>query len=396
MREKTYYEILGVGNYATKAEIELAYQNKLFKTESVNKAYALLTHDIGRKNYDKKLLKEEEQKSYYEVLGVPTTATSKEITLAYDKVKAKKDISEEELKSAKKAYNTLQNPKKRSKYNINLGFAKLEKEAKLKLTTDISNIINSKPDFYVEYDNEKRQYMVKRVKEKIKTLTDERKEIRSSEDELTKAQEARLAKIESDLKIMRKEQSELKKGLVINYRRQMHIRKYENKIELINKQIDMLKSEKNIDGNYYRMKLSHLVDQLEMAQYLLKSWQLGRGQTEKEKVMENGKEVEEETKGVGLEQTPISKILYSSIERMNNIDSQLKKKDISNMAKIKLNIKRGFWKYIKAFSSGTIKLETAIELKIKDMAYFAPDYIGALNATEKELEERLEEARRVK
>ncbi|MBR6690442.1 MAG: hypothetical protein IKL65_03835 [Bacilli bacterium] len=182
-----------------------------------------------------------------------------------------------------------------------------------------------------------------------------------------------------------------------NYYREIYIAKYQNKIKFLEKQIELLQSQKSHDTFSYRMSLSNIVAQMEKAQEEISKWEMGKKETfDTKKVKIAGIEIKIPIKGKGNEYTLISDTLAGSIERIEELENELKRKDISNISKIGLSIKTGFWKYIRAVSKGTIKFHATTWSKIQDIVIHKPNLITSLKESENDLEERLERVRTVR
>lgn len=312
-------------------------------------------------------------KTFYEMLGVEKDANSEEIKKAYDKKIFKTDEIEE-------AYETLITPEQRTKYD-----EQLEKERQ-KSYYELLNIDKTATtqDIFDAY-----------YKISSKDRTEEITKAFNILSNPTKRTNYNIKLGNQKLKI---EESKAFKKMVTtkldskydNYSREIYISKYQNKIDFIKKQIEIIQNEKDKNSFSYKIRISNLVTELEQAQKQMNKWMWGKGTIAGQEVTHKfGKIVLRPLEGKGLEKDLVSKIISKSIEQIETNEEKLKENDVTPIEHIKLNIKSGFWKNVKKVSSGAIKLYATTWSKVQDIVMIRPNYIKALKETEQELEERI-------
>lgn len=178
-----------------------------------------------------------------------------------------------------------------------------------------------------------------------------------------------------------------------NYYRKIYIQKYKNKIEFLKKQIEVVQNEKNKNSLSQMIVLSNLVAQLEQAKDELSKWEMGRNtKFDTKTITIRGIELSIPIRGKGTEHTLASWMLSKSIKRIEKIENDLNQRDVSNIEKIMLSLKGGFWKNVKTISSGTIKLHATTWSRIQDIVIRKPNLFVALTETEEKLEKRISKA----
>lgn len=277
-------------------------------------------------------------KTYYEILGVKTNASGEEINRAYNAKYFKID-------TVKEAYKTLINPESRKKYD-----EQLEKD-RPKTYYEILGIAKNATEEeiinkYQSLSESERDSID--VQDAFNTLTEpkERAKYNIQQGMISLKKEAKL-RLTSDIAHLLREEP---RNTYTNYARDIYIRKYFNRVKLLESQIELVKNEKNIGDLSYRIKLSKLMTQLERTKQEFIYWKKGK-----------------DNKGKGKDSTILSKALANSIDKIEENNEIISSADTKTVEKLKLKLYNGFWKSVKAFSSGSIKLSANAWSKVQDI-----------------------------
>ena len=283
-------------------------------------------------------------RTYYDILGVSKDAKPTEIVEAYER----RDIKTAKLKEA---YDILSDPKSKEKYDQELEEKRcknyyeilgVSKDASLE---DIVNTYNNLAEAKKDEEATRRAY---------ETLRNPRKRAKYNIKigNISLKKEARL-KLKEDVDAVLANPSNEHDSYV----REIYIKRYENKIALLEQQIELIQNEKDRDRFSYRVRLSKLITQLDIARKELERWKTGRKEVAYTEEIKRGKKtIEVERKGKGTEGGFVSHILNTSIEHVNNNNTQIQSSSNNFFQKTGYRLLNVFWKTIKGLSAGSIKL----------------------------------------